>query len=292
MKNYNTLGELIVDYRYLNNISQFDFAASMDVDIRSVQRWEKNITLLKSEKEIDLVKVSFLPYQLIRNLNSTNPIPTYYDFRIRKYSLSNLNNDLPNFDSIKDKMEISSEQVQSINVVHDLPHIIQYTEYQYNAHNIIDEQVLKQAIILLPELNLHLTDNLGFYAGHSIFLPITEKTHHRLRAKEITNSQLTIQDLVDYRTLAKPIFYAYSITADSNNNVLYLGGSILKFFTNRKFEKYLYCSCTNRYDSYNLDEHLGLELVWEEKGKHNHIFEDNYIHFYEGNFKDGFLKLG
>jgi len=288
MKKYNTLGELLIDYRNLNNISQSDFAAQMDVDIRTVQRWEKNITLLKSDKESELVEESFLPHQLIRNLNATTPIPTFYDFRIRKYSLSELTNDLPDIDWVKHKMDLTSEQLTSLDIETNLPHILRYIDYQYEGHNIISQQVLKQATLLLPDLNLHLTDTLGFYAGHCIILSISEGAFLKLRNKEITNSQIKISDLLDYRTVIKPIFYGYNITADSNTNAFYIMGAILKFFRDATFDNYLFCTFTNRHDSSFLNERIGLKLVWEEKGKDSLIFTDNVNLFYEGNI-DEFL---
>jgi len=290
MKRYNTLGELLIDYRSLNNISQSDFAARMDVDIRSIQRWEKNITLLKSDKESELVEESFLPHQLIRNLNATNPIPTYYDFRIRKYSLSELTNDLPDIDWVKLKMDVTSEQLKTLDIDNNLPHILRYIDYQYEEHNIINHQVLKQAILLFPNLNLHLTDTLGFYAGHSIVLSITEDAYLKLRNKEITNKQLNTSDLIDYRTVNRPIFYGYNITADSNNNAFYILGAILKFFRDASLDDYLFCSFTNRHDAANLNERIGLQLVWEEEGKDSLIFSDNTNLFYEGNIKEFLLK--
>ena len=51
MKRYFTLGELLVDYRTFIGQSQSDFAAEIDVDIRTDQRWENNATLVKPEKE-------------------------------------------------------------------------------------------------------------------------------------------------------------------------------------------------------------------------------------------------
>jgi len=290
MKRYNTLGELLIDYRNLNNISQSDFAARMGVDIRTVQRWEKNITLLKSDKEAELVEESFLPHQLIRNLNATNPIPTYYDFRIRKYSLSELTNDLPDINWIKLKMDLTSEQLKTLNIDDNLPHILRYIDYQYEKHNIIKQQVLRQAILLFPNLNLHLTDSLGFYAGHCIILSINEETYLKLKNKEISNSQIKINDLVDYRTINKPIFYGYNITADSNTNAFYILGAILKFFRDASFDDYLFCTFTNRHDSAFLNERVGLKLVWEEKGKNSTIFKDNMNLLYEGNFDKFLLK--
>ena len=41
MKKYKSLGELLIDYRKENELSQFDFAAQVNVDVRTVQRWEK-----------------------------------------------------------------------------------------------------------------------------------------------------------------------------------------------------------------------------------------------------------
>ena len=84
MKKYNTIGELLIDYRSINRLSQAEFSAKLNVDIRTIQRWENNATLIKPEKEEDIVMETLLPYQLVRNLNASVPIPTFYDFRIRK----------------------------------------------------------------------------------------------------------------------------------------------------------------------------------------------------------------
>jgi transcriptional regulator with XRE-family HTH domain len=289
MKLYSTLGELLIDYRSKNDVSQADFAANMDVDIRTVQRWEKNITLLKPDKEADLVEDSFLPYQLIRNLNTSNPIPTFYDFRIRKYSLSEISNDLPDINWIKQRMDVNTVNLNTININEDLPYIARYIEYQYDNRNIVSKQVLEQAIILFPELNLHLTDNLGFYSGHCIVLCINEETYLKLRNKEITNSQIRINDLIDYKTVKKPIFFAYNVTADSNNSVFYILGAILKFFRDAPINDYLFFTFTNRYDSTDLNERLGLKAIWKEEGIDNMVFSDNTISFFEGTFTE-FLK--
>ena len=55
MKIYNSIGDLFIDYRSFNKLSQSDFAHIINVDLRTVQRWEKNLTLIKSEKEEDIV---------------------------------------------------------------------------------------------------------------------------------------------------------------------------------------------------------------------------------------------
>ena len=65
MKKYSSIGELLIDYRTLNNISQIELASKFDLDVRTIQRWEKNITLLKADKEEEMVDITFIPYQVI-----------------------------------------------------------------------------------------------------------------------------------------------------------------------------------------------------------------------------------
>jgi len=70
MKKYTSLGTLLIDFRAYKNMSQAELASKFDVDIRTIIRWEKNETLLKSDKEEDMVDITFIPYQVIRNLNA------------------------------------------------------------------------------------------------------------------------------------------------------------------------------------------------------------------------------
>ena len=43
MTKYNDIGELLIDFRRINGMSQSDMAAELEVDIRTVQRWEKEL---------------------------------------------------------------------------------------------------------------------------------------------------------------------------------------------------------------------------------------------------------
>ena len=69
MKKYYNLGELLIDYRHFNGVSQSEVASQLDVDIRTVIRWEKGESLLNPEKEKALADITFIPYQVIRNSN-------------------------------------------------------------------------------------------------------------------------------------------------------------------------------------------------------------------------------
>jgi transcriptional regulator with XRE-family HTH domain len=80
MKQYFSIGALLIDYRHDRDLSQLDLSSLINVDIRTIQRWEKDITLIKPDKEKEIAEATLLPYQLIRNLNAAVPIPTYYDY--------------------------------------------------------------------------------------------------------------------------------------------------------------------------------------------------------------------
>ncbi len=290
MKKYSNLGELLIEYRKLNEISQHDFAASLDVDVRTIQRWEKNITLVKHEKEADLIEATFLPYQLIRNLNAVKPIPTFYDFRIRKYSLSELNNELPDVNSIKQSMDLSVDLIRNIDIQSDLHYVNRYIKSQYENMNIVSQDVLRQAILLLPNLNMLMVDLGGYYAGHILTLPISQQAFEKIRSRSLSNSELEISDLVDHRTQKKPIFYGYSITADSNSGAHYIMGLALKYFRNSNLKDYVYCSLTNRYDSAIMNSILGLQMIWEENQDMYKNQSLSPVRFIEGNFQDFFSK--
>ena len=206
MKKYLTIGALLIDYRKENQLSQLDLSSQINVDVRTVQRWEKDITLIKLDKEREIVEATLLPHQLIRNLNATNPIPTYYDFRIRKYSLSELSNTLPDANWFKPRINEISKRVRTIDVSKDMGILKKDLKIQKFGRIPLSKSVFSRAIELLPELNLIIMDDFQNYSGHSIVLPISVDTYQKLKNKEITENDIRSEDLVNFKTVAKPVF--------------------------------------------------------------------------------------
>jgi len=290
MKKYLTIGELLIDYRKENQLSQLDLSSEINVDIRTVQRWEKDITLIKLDKEKELVEATLLPHQLIRNLNATIPIPTYYDFRIRKYSLSELSNKLPDANWFKQRLDEISKRVRTIDVSKEMDLLKKDLKIQKFGHLPLSKSVLSRAIELLPELNLIIMDDFQNYSGHCIVLPISIETYQKLKNKEITDTDISLKDLVNYKTAEKPVFFNYDFTADCNDNIFYLAHNFLDFFQAMAHHPYEYCSYVMRYDSYKLNKQLGLELVWEDAIQEDHLGLSYYPRFYTGNFKKYFSQ--
>lgn len=284
MKKYLSIGELLFDYRQENQLSQMDFSSEINVDIRTIQRWEKDITLIKPEKEKEIVEATLLPYQLIRNLNAAQPIPTFYDFRIRKYSLTELNNKLPDADWLKPKDDKFSERIRTIDISNDMSILKKDLKIQKFGQPPILKSVLSRAVELLPELNLIIMDDYQNYSGHCIVLPISVEAFNKLNNQEIIDADITLNDLVNYKTAENPVFFNYDITADCNDNVFYLAHKYLKFFLDFPNKAYEFCSYTMRYDSYRLNEQLGLGLQWEGEVKSDHLGLEYHPRFYTGNF--------
>ena len=290
MKKYLSLGELLTDYRKLKKLSQTDFSVQLNVDIRTVSRWEKDETLVNPDKEEELSEATFIPYQVIHNLNALVAIPTYYGFRIRKYSLAEISNELPDTEWLKAQIEMPTKRVRTIELKSDIDSILRYSQFQHNQKKPLKRQLIIEAVKRLPKLNLILVDDTGNYSGHCVVFPINKKTYEKLKGHEISEEDLNINDLTDFRNEEKPIFHFYDITADCNENVFYMAGAVLKFFKEIEGSDYLVSSLTHRYDSYALNDHLGLKLLWEDKEVKDIFGVDTQARFYEGNFKDFLSK--
>ena len=290
MKKYSTLGELLVEYRRINKISQIDFAALFEVDIRTILRWEKNETLIKPEKEEEISNLTFIPHQVIRNLNTTKPIHTYYDFSLRKYSLSPLFKNLPKSSWIKESIDSINDNTRPIQSEKDIENIIRYTQLQGDSLKTISKQMIQEAARIFPELNLIVTDINGNYAGHSLYFPLTLKTYQKIKNQKLMENELTINDLVDYKNQSPPVFYCHSITADCNENFFVIIGTVLKFYRDYPLhENYIYALITSRYDSYEMSNSLGVELIWEDFDQQQKLDLKVPPRLYEGNFSK-FLK--
>lgn len=288
MKKYHSLGELIRDYRDVYDISQIDFAIKTGVDIRTIQRWEKDETNIKVDMELEFVKATLLPFQLIRNLNTHETIPTYYDFKIRKYSLSTWTNDFPEALLLKYKSKESTNRFRTIDVEKDLDYVMEYMHFAKGKRRDIYKK-LKAAIILLPELNLIINDQHGNYSGHSIMLPISLTDFNSIKNKEIEIQDLTINSFVNPKTQETPVFLNLDVTADCNDNFYFLLNQIFQYFKRFPNQNYIYSNFLHRYDSKEFDKQVGLDVAWEEPVSEDAPIWTGPNRFLVGNF-NSFLK--
>lgn len=286
MKKFDSIGTLFTGYRNFNNLSQSEFANILNVDLRTVQRWESDLTLIKSEKEEDIVLATLMPYQLIHNLNAAVPIPTYYDFHTRKYSLSQHSNALPKLSWFLDQIHVITENIRTIDFDFDIKHLDHFINTQKRDESYVNHDLIKEAIRLLPELNFVCTGKSGYYSGHCIVLPVKKDTYIKLRNRELSNKDLRAHHLVNYKVLEQPIFYRYDITGDCNDTILYVMAYFFQFFIHLENKNYIMCGYTERDDNYNSNIQVGLKVVWEDKALQKTLGLKEPPRFIEGNFND------
>lgn len=291
MKKYHSIGSLFADYRAFNELSQNEFAHMLDVDLRTIQRWEKDLTLIKSEKEEDIVLNTLMPYQLIHNLNAAVPIPTYYDLRLRKYSTSDMTNGLPHANWFRDQIEVRSDRLRPIDVDFDMKYLKRFIESQQRDEHFLNEELIKESVRLLPELNLVLTTSSGYYSSHCVILPLKEEAYQKLRNKELTKKELRASDLMDPKHMDKQYFFNYDSTADSNDNAYYLLAAFLRFFRELSDSDYLFATISEREDGYLLNQQVGLEVIWEDLERQQALGWDFPPRFIEGNYKKFLTRL-
>jgi len=286
MKKYTSLGELLFDYREYHNISQQELADMLNLDVRTIQRWENNQTLIKPDKEEEIVLETLLPYQLIRNLNGAVAIPTFYDLSMRKYSLTPLNNKLPNVLWLKEELTEATGHIQSIEDNSYLEFILRNISRPKDSPQPVKPLLILEAARRLPELNVVITDDSGFYAGHSIVLPVNEEIFEKLKNREIAENEINVSDLVNNRHSENLFFYNYDTTADSNISLYYLTQYYWKFFRKLQQTNYTYGSFNIRNDSHEFNKQLGLKMIWEDEETQQRRGLQNPPRFYVGNFKE------
>lgn len=290
MKKYSSIGELLLDYRKINAISQANLAAAFEVDIRTIIRWEKNETLLKSNKEEEMVDITFIPYQVIRNLNAPVSIPTFYDFDLRKYSLSKVSNELPNPHWMKSKMNEPTDRLRTIKHDSDIEDILRCSLIHKHITKPIRRELILRAVDLLPELNFIIFDNSGYYSGHCVCFPLNRSYYDKIRDRSLKEENLSERNFINYNNENTPVFYIYDINTDCNENLFYIAGALLNFFKNLNNKNYLYANYTSRYDSYEINKLLGTSLVWEDKVLQNELKSKAPPRLYEGNFEKFFSE--
>ena len=284
MKKYFALGELLVDYRKHRDLTQIDFAAILDVDVRTIIRWEKNESLIKSEKENLIIENLGIPHQVIRNLNTERPIAVYFDFERWLYALSLLSSMVKSSNEFKTDVEYETSRIETLSQDKDFDFITYIQKNQKNC-NPIRNEVIKTAAHILPDINLVIRDQSGYHGGHVSILPLKYDVYEKIRDRTMQENQIQVNDLSLEMSKETSVFYFYSIYSNSLDNTYYLVNKMLFYFLKRESKNYVFAGITFQKLKVDRFKEMGFTIVWE-----NNIEEypDRKASFLEGNF-DEFL---
>jgi transcriptional regulator with XRE-family HTH domain len=264
MKKYHSLSELIIEYREFKNITQQDLSVLLNVDTRTISRWEKGDSRIHPDKVDDVVEALFLPHQVLQNLNSEQPIAIFYDLESRTYSFSLIGTNIADAELFRAEMPVEEERIHVLSADEDVE-FINGIQALRTDNNPLDAKLIKSAAEFLPELNLVLFDQAGFYAGHVSFLPLKNESYEKIKVKHMRESELTLDDLEMQESEEVKVFYFYSLYADSISHAYYLMNRVLEHFKKNHFKNYIVAGTAYHEIGVNVHREMGLKAIWEEK---------------------------
>ena len=280
MTKYHSIAEIITDYRKKKDLSQLDLAILLDVDSRTVSRWEKGATLLNPEVKKCFVERLHIPHQVIHNLNSTFPISIYYDIDNMAYSLNAAGVKVPSAQWLKSEYPLEDDNVIGLTNATDVEKIEVIQELN-GTKRLLPPQLLKESIKAIPELNFILKDQSGFYAGHLVVTKLRYEAYEKLREQKLQDVDIHSTDISTKYDTNPNVFFFYSHKADSLANAYYMMNRLFTFLKNKKFKEYVFVAIEESERNINLLKEMGLRQVWQnDKGQT----------FLEGNF-DIFLNM-
>ena len=264
MKRYNNLSEILIDYRGHKGIAQIDLAGILDVDVRTVSRWEKGVSLIKPDKEKAFAEILFIPYMVLRHLNSENPLPVYYNFNERIYSLNAIGKKIVDSSVFKIDLPADDQEVSVPGKEEDYSFVNRIVEAKGKVPY-ASEFMLKKAVSLLPELNLILFDQAGTYAGCMAVLPLKQKVYEKIKNNELNETVITARDLVDNVEREPFVYFYYVLYADSFGSTYYLTRHLFSQLQNNSHKQdsiFAGVSCTD--NQIRLLTDMGLKQYREE----------------------------
>jgi hypothetical protein len=108
-------------------------------------------------------------------------------------------------------------------------------------------------------------------------LPLKYSTYLKLKNREITEADITINDLAFKHNKDEiRVFYYYSMYAESLDKVFLLLKRLFSYFKKNKFNNYLVAGISYRKTKVELLKQFGLKKIWEvplpEKDKASAVF--------------------
>lgn len=278
MKKYTSLGELLVDYRNYHDLTQMDLAERLEVDSRTVGRWEKNTTLVHPEKEKYFVNNLSLPHQVVHNLNSERPLAIYYDMERRMYSHSALGSAITSMSFFKEEYPIEEERFRSMQGKEDADFISLIKNSDTKGPGISTDMIFR-IHERLPQINFMVIDQSGFYAGYSCVIPLKRTVYESLRSRKIMEDEIDLND-VALSNNEDRVFYLYSLYADSVPNAYYVLHRLFNYFKENRFSNYLVCGMVYRDLGVNLFRESGLKALWTETKPYHHTLMEGDFDMY------------
>jgi len=211
-KLYKSLGPLIKDYRQWRQLTQETLAESVGMSVRELQYWEKNRHCAHIGNLHDFSENTGIPMQVCIALNADLPI--WYSMKKRWFAYSSM--EIAQF-RISDLVKFPEQfdngillKTERISTDRHITMVLSCHREIYRAEKSLRRDVIKTAIMILPDLNRIFFDSWGHYMGHIICLPIKKDVYQKLKKQKSFEDYLTTEKISDIVPLHEGVFFYYS----------------------------------------------------------------------------------
>lgn len=289
MKLYNSIGEILKEFRNYTSQKQFELCQMLSIPDRTYRRWENNENLLKGEN-IRLLSVKLkIPFEVLLRLN--HGYETYYDIRTRQFKRNEIDVNLSNLILSPEAYSLKNENDRLKPISNDLEidKILEYDHHIYPTSNPISKKIIARSSVLLPELNLIVYDSIGNYIGHLVCIPIKNVIYRKIKEQILEEGDLRIDDLISNTDSADSFtFYVYSFYAASANYALVLFRRIISFLKkiNRNNNSTFLAAYAVTEDGIQLCKKLGMKIIFENIKEKQELNIDRIPCLYETDIKN------
>lgn len=293
LTSYSNLGALLSSYRDKFRIKQAALAGEIDVDPKTLSRWE-NQNNLSQENLLRLAKRTLFPFELLVRL--AHGIPTLYNITSHRMAYSTFDTDFINRKLLQEELfnAGADDNIEITRASESLDDVLKQKRQIYSKDRWVPNEVLAQASRLAASLNLVARGHHGTYVGHLFTLPLKKAAHNALRTQERHEGDIRSVDLISPDNPDLGTLHIYSFHA-STSHVAY---AILQHLVRAlmlDWEHLVECDCSlTRYpvteDGLELSIKMGLRQVFPDPREHTRFKTEIIPEFREGRFRSADLK--
>ena len=276
---YGSLRELIKDYRHWRKLSQEAFADLIRISLRELQRWESGNGHARIGSLHDLSEVTGIPMQVCVALNSEQPI--WYSLRKRRLAYSTMEEARFSSEELSKYRAHAENRVlvkcERIATEKQIGKVLSCHQDIYGAATPLRLEVMKAAIMSLPELNRIAFDSWGHYVGHTVCLPIATATYHQVKKQKVLEDHLTTAIISDIFAFNEGVFFFYSSFATDLNVAYQLVIDQVRYFAKKEQkESYLLVFHVAMAEAKTFFSHLGMKRVKDYEPAHADVMPKIY----------------
>jgi transcriptional regulator with XRE-family HTH domain len=278
---YKNLGQLLKAYRVKMGLSQQRLADEMQVELKTYQRWERNLHPAKKENLLVISRTTGIPMNALISLNFGQHL--YYSIIRRRYALGRLETTTPVYNLLLNDEGSPVDEGETI-YFHSLDnkdylkYIKEYDDLVYPSEKSFTIDILQSAARILPELNFIALDQWQLPVGHITCIPLSTDFYLTLKGLKSVERKARIHNLVDITREKKGVYYFWSTHGASSfvyHNILFKSAQHWPQFK-EDHQDLLVANLSVSRDGYSVCSKLGMQIVAQNFIQHE-LFDTEIV---------------